>query len=308
MQRRGQNIRKGFLKGILPFIRWLPLTTASGLLSGFGKLEYRLHKHLRKAFQQAVSEARETLDCDWDVPAISQELAGNQILWRTRDMLLDGVSDQRAEGMFRISGREHLDAAIAQGKGCMVLTSHFGAHMLPAHWLYRQDYPLRLYMERPHSVSRFMSRRFVSEGPLSQDKLFISRKGGSKDAASSILRASRVLRAGMLLFLAGDVRWSGQMTEQAQFLGRTLRFSTTWIVLASLSEAPVVIVYCRIGPDRRYHIDFHPPFHVPKDAQQQGQTGYWVQHFMHVLEQQIRLHPTNSNDYLFWRENEDQVA
>ena len=80
MQRRGQNIRKGFLKGILPFIRWLPLTTASGLLSGFGKLEYRLHKHLRKTFQQTVSEARETLDCDWDVPAISQELAGNQIL------------------------------------------------------------------------------------------------------------------------------------------------------------------------------------------------------------------------------------
>ncbi len=308
MERRGQNIRKGFLKGILPFIRWLPLTTASGLLSGFGKLEYRLHKHLRKGFQQAVSEARETLECDWDVPTISQELAGNQILWRTRDLLLDGVSDQRAEGMFSITGREHLDAAIAEGKGCIVLTSHFGAHMLPAHWLYRQNYPLRLYMERPRNVSRFMSRRFVTEGPLSQDKLFISRRGDSKDAASSILRASRVLRAGLLLFLAGDVRWSGQMTEQAQFLGRTLRFSTTWIVLASLSEAPVVIVCCRIGPDRRYHIDFHPPFHVPKDAQQQGQTGYWVQHFMHVLEQQIRRHPTNSNDYLFWSENEDQVA
>ncbi len=243
-----------------------------------------------------------------DVPAISQELAGNHILWRTRDMLLDGVSDRRAEGMFSISGREHLDAALAEGKGCIILTSHFGAHMLPAHWLYRQDYPLRLYMERPRNVSRFMSRRFVSEGPLSQDKLFISRKGDFKDAASSILRASRVLRAGLLLFLAGDVRWSGQMTEQAQFLGRTLRFSTTWIILASLSEAPVVIVYCRIGPDRRYHIDFHPPFHVPKDAQQQGQTGYWVQHFMDVLEQQIRLHPTNSNDYLFWSKNEDQVA
>ena len=57
MERRGRNIRKGFLRGILPFIRWLPLTTASGLLSGFGQLEYRLHKHLRKAFQEAVSEA-----------------------------------------------------------------------------------------------------------------------------------------------------------------------------------------------------------------------------------------------------------
>lgn len=308
MERRGRNIRKGFLKGILPFIRWLPLTTVSGLLSGFGKLEYQLNKPLREAFDQAVSDARETLACDWDVATTSRDLCGNQILWRTRDMILDGVSDRRAEGMFSVSGRQHLDAALAEGKGCILLTSHFGAHMLPAHWLYRQNYPLRLYMERPRNVSRFMSRRFDSEGPLSQDKLFISRKGDSKDAASSILRASRVLRSGMLLFLAGDVRWSGQMTEQVRFLGRTLRFSTTWIVLATLSEAPVVIVYCRIGQDRRYHIDFLSPFVVPKDAQQQGKTGYWVQHFMHVLEEQIRLHPTNSNDYLFWSEIEDQVA
>ena len=308
MERRGLNIRKGFLKRILPFIRWLPLTTASGLLSGFGKLEYRLHRPLRKAFLEAVREASEVLECDWDVPRISRELAGNQILWRTRDLLLDGVSDKRADEMFSVSGREHLDAALAQGKGCMVLTSHFGAHMLPAHWLYRQNYPVRLYMERPRNISRFMSRRFDSEGACRQDKLFISRKGESTDAASSILRATRVLKSGMVLFLAGDVRWSGQMTEQARFLGRTLRFSTTWTHLASMAGSPVVIVYCRIGSDRRYHIEFHPPFQVPRDAEQKGQTGYWVQHFMGILEEQIRLHPTNSNDYLFWRETEEQAA
>lgn len=308
MERRGLNIRKGLLKRILPFIRWLPLTTASGVLSGFGKLEYRLHRSLRTAFQEAVGKASNTLNCVWDVPTISRELAGNHILWRTRDLLLDGVSDDRADQMFSVSGREHLDAAIAQGKGCMVLTSHFGAHMLPAHWLYRQNYPLRLYMERPRNVSRFMSRQFTSDGPIGQDKLFISRKGESTDAASSILRAARVLKAGMLLLLAGDVRWSGQMTEQARFLGRTLRFSTTWIVLASMTGSPVVIVYCRIGPDRRYHIEFRPPFQIPRDVQHEGQTAYWVQRFVDLLEEQIRLHPTNSNDYLFWTEDGGQAA
>jgi KDO2-lipid IV(A) lauroyltransferase len=308
MERRGLNFRKGFLKRVLPFIRWLPLTTASGLLSGFGKLEYRLHRPLRKAFLDAVGEANEVLRCDWDVQETSRELAGNQILWRSRDLLLDGVSDRRADAMFSVTGREHLDGALGLKKGCMVLTSHFGAHMLPAHWLYRRNYPVRLYMERPKSISRFMSRRFDSEGPLSQDKLFISRKGESTDAASSILRAARVLRSGMLLFLAGDVRWSGQMTEEAWFLGRTLRFSTTWAVLASMTGSPVVIVSCRIGPDRRYHIEFRPPFEVPKDVEQKGETGQWVQHFITILEEQIRLYPTNSNDYLFWRQTECEAA
>ena len=80
----------------------------------------------------------------------------------------------------------------------------------------------------------------------------------------------------MLLFLAGDVRWSGQMTEQAQFLGRTLRFSTTWIVLASLSEAPVVIVYCRIGPDRRITSTSIRPSTFPKTPSSKAKpaTGY----------------------------------
>jgi KDO2-lipid IV(A) lauroyltransferase len=308
MERSGLKFRKEFVRRALPFVRWLPLTTVSGWISGFGKLEYRLHRPLRQAFQEAVREANSLLLCDWDVPQISRELAGNQILWRARDLLLDGVSDRRADAMFRVNGCEHLEEALAMKKGCMVLTSHFGAHMLPAHWLYRHNYPVRLYMERPRNISRFMSRRFDSEGALSQDKLFISRNGESTDAASSILRAARVLKSSMVLFLAGDVRWSGQMTEEAWFLGRTLRFSTTWTVLASMTGSPVVMVYCRIGSDRRYHIDFRPPFQVPRDVEQRGQTGEWVQYFMTMLEEQIRLHPTNSNDYLFWRKVEGQAA
>ena len=112
----------------------------------------------------------------------------------------------------------------------------------------------------------------------------------------------------MLLFLAGDVRWAGQMTEQAHFLGRTLRFSTTWILLASMTGSPVVIVYCRIGPDRRYHIEFRAAFQVPRNVQQDGQMASWVQQFVDLLQEQIRLHPTNSNDYLFWTEDGEQVA
>jgi phosphatidylinositol dimannoside acyltransferase len=308
MDRRGRNIRKGFLKGVLPFIRWLPLTTASKLLSGFGELEYRLHRPLREAFQQAVDQAGRALDCNWDVPAISKELAGNQILWRTRDLIFDGVSERRINQMFRVTGKEHLDEAIAQGGGCIVLTSHFGAHMLPAHWLYRHDYPLRLYMERPRNVSRFMISRFTSDGPLSQDKLFISRKGDAADSASSILRAARVLKAGMLLFLAGDVRWSGQMTEEGRLLGRPMRFSTTWVVLAAMTGVPVVCVFCRVGVDRRYHIEFRRPFHVPGNVQETAQTANWVQFFLDNVEEQIRLYPTNSNDYLFWSQHEEQAA
>ena len=308
MERRGLNIRKGFLRAVLPVIRALPLPVASRFVSGIGRMEYRLSKRLRDSFQDAVSQGRSVLDCQWDVPTVSRELAGNHVLWRTRDLLLDGVADGRARGMFTVTGRENLDAACGLERGCIVLASHFGAHLLPAHWLFRQNFPVRFYMERPRHISRFMARHFETDGPLGQDKLFISRQGVPADSASSILRAARTIKAGLLLYLAGDVRWTGQLTETARFLGRVMRFSTTWVVLAAMTEAPVVMVFCRMEPDGRYHIEFRPAFHVPKDAAQRKDTGRWVQHFIDVLEEHVRRYPTNSNDYFFWQEADGLVA
>lgn len=308
MERRGLNIRKGFLRIWLPMIRKLPLPVASRFISGIGRMEYRFSHRLRSEFRRAVKRGGSILGCQWDVPEVSRELAGNHVLWRTRDLLLDGVPDDRARDMFAVTGRENLDAAFAEGRGCIVLTSHFGAHLLPAHWMFREGFPVRFYMERPRHISRFLSRHFETEGPLGQDKLFISRQGVPADSAGSILRAARTLKAGMVLYLAGDVRWTGQLTEPARFLGRDMRFSTTWVVLAAMTGTPVVTVFCRMQPDGRYHIEFRPAFHVPKDAPEKGETGKWVHHFLEVLEEQVRRYPENSNDYFFWGEAEGLVA
>ena len=308
MERRGLNIRKGVLKVVLPMIRALPLPVASRLVSGIGRMEYRLSQRLRRSFHDAVAHGKTVLDCQWDIPAVSRELAGNHVLWRTRDLLLDGATDQRARDMFTVTGREHVDMAYGLGRGCIVLASHFGAHLLPAHWLFRESFPVRFYMERPRHISRFLSRHFDTAGPLGQDRLFISRQGLPADSASSILRAARAIKAGMLLYLAGDVRWTGRLTEPAHFLGRNMRFSTTWVTLAAMTEAPVVMVFCRMEPDGRYHIEFRPAFHVPKDAPEKGKTPDCVQHFIEVLEDQVRRYPSNSNDYFFWGETDEKVA
>jgi KDO2-lipid IV(A) lauroyltransferase len=308
MERRGLNIRKGFLKVFLPIFRALPLPVASRLVSGIGRMEYRLRPSLRRTFHDAVVQGQSILKCRWETDAVSRELAGNHILWRTRDLLLDGVSDERAQKMFTVTGKGHVDTAIGQGRGCIVLANHFGAHLLPAHWLFRQRLPVRFYMERPRHISRFMARHFQTTGPLGQDKLFISRQGVPADSASSILRAARALKAGMLLYLAGDVRWTGRLTERASFLGREMRFSTTWVTLAAMTEAPVVMVFCRMEADGRYHIEFHPAFYVPKDAPEQGKTPEWARHFLAILEDEVRRYPSNSNDYFFWGSPAERVA
>jgi KDO2-lipid IV(A) lauroyltransferase len=309
MQRRGLNIRKWFLGIALPFLRRFPLPLASRAIAGIGRIEYDLFSELRSAFDAAVVRGSARLGCRWDVPAVSRELCGNQVRFRTRDRLLDGVADERLASLFAVSGRDNLDAALAQGKGAVVLSSHFGGHLLPAHWLFRQGYGVRFYMERPRHVSKYLTRQFDTDGPLGQRKLFISRsKGDPAGSASSILRAAKVLGAGMIVYLAGDVRWTGPNTQVARFLGQHYYFSATWVRLAALTGTPVVPVFCPMLTDGTYQIEFQPAYGIPEDVPRTGQTQLWVQSYLQTLENAVRRFPENSNEYFFWSDSDEFAA
>ncbi len=302
MRRRGLNLRKGLLRIILPALRALPPKAASRFVAGIGRLEYALLSNLKVRYDAATTHHSHHLGCRWDVPTVARELSGNHIRWRTRDLLLDGLNDGRVAPLFRVDGREALDEALAKHRGAILLGNHFGAHLMPAHWMVRQGYPLRLYMERPRHISKYLARQFETEGPLGQRKLFISRKNNPAEAAGSILRAARILKAGMVVNLACDVRWPGPHSLPARFLGREYQFSATWIALASLTGAPVVPVFCRMAPDGSYGLEFLPAFQVPPDAIASGSAAGRIQACLNVIEERIRSDPANSNEYFFWAE------
>ena len=308
MQRRGLNLRKALLRLILPAVRALPPRAATRFVAGIGRAEYAMGQALRLRFDQAVKRGAEHFGARWDIAAIGRALAGNQIRWRTRDQLLDGLKDGELAELFEVSGLEHLDAASARGKGVILLGNHFGAHLMPAHWLVRSGYPLRLFMERPNHVSRFLKSRFETDGPLGQKKLFISRKADATEAAGAILRAGRVLKAGMIILIAGDVRWLGANTAEASFLGRSYQFSTTWATLAALTGAPVVPVFCGMAADGTHHLEFSPGFSVPSDASKTGRLAGFVQDALDQVAERVRLSPENSNDYFFWDDPDDAQA
>ena len=302
MKRRGLNLRKALLRLILPFVRKLPPRAASRFVAGIGRTEYAMGKTLRLRFDQAVSRGASYFGAPWDVRSVGRELAGNQVRWRTRDQLLDGLTDGKVASVFEVAGREHLDAARAEGKGVILLANHYGAHLLPAHWLVREGSPVRLFMEKPHHVSKLLAKEFATDGPLGQEKLFISRKANPTEAAGSILRAARVLKAGMVVMIASDVRWETGVTAESDFLGQSYRFSATWVTMAALTGAPVVPVFCRMEADGSHHLEFLPSFRVPKDGGKPGRAEEFVRPSIAAIEERVRLHPENSNEYLFWDE------
>lgn len=303
MKRRWHNLRKGLLRSALPLLRLLPPRTATRLVGHLGTAEYRLMPGVRGYIDQAVEREALLLDASWDLGRVGPSLAANQMRSWARDLLIEGRDDATFSEVFRIEGREHLDAAFGRQKGVVLLANHYGAHLLAACWLIRQGYPWRMFGERPRNVSKMLSEHFALSGPLGQDKLFISRRTNPAEAAGAILRAGRVLKAGMILSIAADVRWSGPLTASAQFLGRRHTFSSTWVTLAAMTGAPVLPNFCRITDDGGYVVQFLPPFDIPASAREPGESEPWVQRAMGLIEDHVLLDPTNSNDYFFWEDS-----
>ncbi len=109
MRRRGLNIRKGLLRIILPLLRRMSPRTSARFVAGIGRVEYALIRSLRARFVQAVERAQDHFQAEWDVPSVSQALASQQIRWRIRDQLLDGVNDDQLGDLFTVKGQEHYD-------------------------------------------------------------------------------------------------------------------------------------------------------------------------------------------------------
>ena len=300
MGRLKAGLQRHALRVLMPLLKRAPAPLSASIIDGLGWINYKLVPGNREIYEGAVRRGRQELGEDWDDRTIARRLASGLVHWRSRDRLLDGLSDEQALDRFVVEGRDHLDDAYARKRGVILLGNHFGSHLHPSHWLYREDYPLRLFMERPRNVSKYMTGQFQTTGPLGQEKLFISRRSTPTEAAGSILRAMKILNAGMVLQIAGDVRWQGTHTAPAHFLGSTYLFSTTWVVLAAMTGAPVVPTFCRPDGRGRYVLEFLPSFRVMADAPRNGQDTVYVQRALDEIAEQVRQHPDQSNDYFTW--------
>ena len=300
MGRLKAGLQRHTLRVLMPLLRRAPASVSATIIEGLGWINYKLVPGNKDIYQGAVLRGRDELGEDWDEDAVARRLASGLVHWRSRDRLLDGLTDAQALRRFEVEGREHLDMAYRAKQGVILLGNHFGSHLHPSHWLYREHYPLRLFMERPRNVSRFMTDQFRTDGPLGQEKLFISRRSTPTEAAGSILRAVKILNAGMILQIAGDVRWQGAHTAPGHFLGSTYLFSTTWVVLAAMTGAPVVPVFCRPDGRGRYLLEFLRSFRIPTDAPRNGLAAAYVQRGLDAVAEQVRQHPDQSNDYFSW--------
>lgn len=193
---------------------------------------------------------------------------------------------------FTFEGREHLLAAMAEGRGGILLMSHMGAWEVGARLLHRSVPDLRLMLY----IGRRMKEQIehLQKEDLAASGIRVQVVGEDEGSPLDLVEGAAFLRSGGFVSMAGDQDWrSDREGVPVRFLGHEVRLSETPFLMALVSRAPLYIFFAaRRGP-RRYHFSLHAP--LPVTAESRERRGEAVrraaQRYADLLEAQVRDRP-----------------
>ena len=195
-------------------------------------------------------------------------IEGCRYFLRPTDVMLSRV---------RMDGDEHLRTAVAQGRGVLILTAHYGNWELLAAAHSLTGLPLSIVI-RPldHPLLDDLAARFRRR---SGAELIIKRQ-----AVREVLQALRRQRLVGILLDQNATRAEGVFVP---FFGVPASTSKGLAILALRTGAPVLPVVLRRDPDGRHCVDVGAPIPPPSD----GDVTTYTARFNQVLEATIRRAP-----------------
>ncbi|MFY9929436.1 MAG: lysophospholipid acyltransferase family protein [Streptosporangiaceae bacterium] len=207
--------------------------------------------------------------------------------------------------LVEIRGREHLDAALAEGKGAILCSAHFGSHISVSSLLHAGGYPLttigRWYWKYEDGVTAaelklwdFVYARRVLRH---RQRPNIEPWPGRLQVAA---QAAAALRANELVTICSDtepLESDRARAVEVPFLGRPAMLMPGVVTLARLTGAPVLMAFTHRTADYRHQVlEISPP--VPM----QGETAAAFGRCVAAMETEIRERPAN---WFYWYSSDD---
>ena len=227
--------------------------------------------------------------------AIARRYCGN----RVHTSLLELLPDQHASGArpVRIDGREHLDQALKQGRGAVLVALHCLAKREAREGLQRAGIEYLPLIHVPMSHVSERDPRYAGYGRLlcrfARSRLHpmlwtkLSRYIARMDP-DAVLEITRVLREGGLVMVSPDVTISST-AQPVRFLNSLRRMSTGSLDIARLTGCPLIPMWVwRSG--NQCVVEFHEPLGVCFDGGEETRESN-VRVLIEAMERQLRAHP-----------------
>jgi KDO2-lipid IV(A) lauroyltransferase len=197
---------------------------------------------------------------------------------------------------FRIDLPKHdlLAEAIAEGRGAIMLTGHFGNWDVAAKTLQRYDRPVNMVMAREANAS---TQEFVRRARIAAGVRVIY----SDTSVFSSLNIIRALRQNEIIAIQLDRMVRSGGARAVPFFGRPAAFPSGPFQLARLSGAPLIPVFVpRLGT-RHYAVHLGGRFSLAREAREARELDRVMSEVVGVFERMVRAFPTQWFQFTpFW--------
>ncbi len=209
-----------------------------------------------------------------DLTRLSRELLDNYSAYLVELFYADRLDRAAVERSFEMLGREHLDRALAAGKGLILVSAHVGNWELGAIALARLGYPMHV-IALTHTnpkIDRFFTH--------------LRRRHGLETlpVGCFMRKAYEVPRRNRILAMNAD-RYFGGEAVASSFLGRGVRFSSGFARAALSAGAPVIPAFC-LPAGGKHRLEIGPPLESGDSEEA------LVDAYARRAEAVIRRHPT----------------
>lgn len=147
------------LRALTTALRPVPLPAALALGRGLGDLARHVSRRRRGVAERNLRLAfGDALD-DRDIRRIVRESFRHFGMFAVESMVIPFRSSEELSRRLEVDGEEYLRDALRHGRGCLVVTAHFGAFELPGRWFSDRGYRM-FSVARPardEATTRLMS-------------------------------------------------------------------------------------------------------------------------------------------------------
>jgi len=192
------------------------------------------------------------------------------------------LTKKRVNQLVTFSGREHLDAALATGKGVIILTAHFGNWELLGASLTLNGYPLNV-IARP--LRKEQLENIIRAYREAVGMRVIYNRG------AAVKQALRCLKNNEMLGILPDVdtKVGGVFVD---FFGRSAYTPYGPIALAAKTQASLLPTLIIRQPDDTHRVVIEKPLKLQLTGRRDVDFIANTQLFTRVIESYIRKHPT----------------
>ncbi len=211
------------------------------------------------------------------------------------------VTPEELQREIPVAGWEHMEKALARGKGVIALSAHLGNFFLVGARLSMKGYPTHILVNLPKNVRL---RDFLVQLSLRIGQKIIHAKP-RRHASSELLR---VLRQHELAVVIADEH-GARRGIRAPFFGHTVMARRGPATLALRSGAALVPVYITRGRDNTLTLTIEPEIEVQRSGDMSADNVENTMRITRWLERVVRAYPDQWKWMgVRWQEDSGSVA